>query len=133
MWQAETLGDLQKIVSELIPKIQHKIIFFEAEMGAGKTTLIREMANQLGCTSRVNSPTYTLVNEYETPSGLIYHFDLYRITSIEEAMDLGWEMYEDSGNNCWVEWPDFIKNLVSSSYHTIQITKQNEKRIIKLD
>lgn len=85
---------------------------FEGEMGAGKTTFIQALCRCLGVVSPVQSPTFALVNEYETTTGdVVYHFDFYRIKSEIEALDLGVEEYFDSGHFCFVEWPSKIPNL----------------------
>jgi tRNA threonylcarbamoyladenosine biosynthesis protein TsaE len=90
---------------------------FEGEMGVGKTTFIQALCRRLGVESRVQSPTFALVNEYETASGEpVYHFDFYRIKSETEALDLGVEEYFDSGHFCFVEWPSKIPNLWPESY-----------------
>jgi tRNA threonylcarbamoyladenosine biosynthesis protein TsaE len=89
------------------------IVAFYGEMGAGKTTLIRELCGQLGVTDEVNSPTFSIVNEYRTASGeTIYHFDFYRVDRPEEALDFGVEEYFYSGNRCLVEWPEKIESLL---------------------
>ncbi|MCY7351315.1 MAG: tRNA (adenosine(37)-N6)-threonylcarbamoyltransferase complex ATPase subunit type 1 TsaE [Cytophagaceae bacterium] len=85
---------------------------FEGDMGAGKTTFIKALCRRLGVVNLVQSPTFSLVNEYETEMGeTVYHFDFYRIKSETEALDMGIEEYFDSGNYCFVEWPSKIENL----------------------
>ena len=108
-----TLNQLPEIAHELIKKGNGKILLFYGAMGAGKTMLIKELVKQLDSDDVVASPTFSLVNEYQTQNGeLIYHFDFYRIKIEEEAMDMGVEEYFSSGNRCLVEWPDKIKNLL---------------------
>ena len=80
-----TLKDLPDIANKIVSNIKEKIVLFEAEMGVGKTTLIKEICKHLGVESVISSPTYSLVNEYESRDGLIYHFDFYRINDEEEA------------------------------------------------
>ena len=83
------------------------VIAFYGSMGAGKTTLIKNLCHQMGVTDEVNSPTFAIVNEYVTEAGeSVYHFDFYRIKKIEEAYDIGYENYFYSGNLCLIEWPD---------------------------
>lgn len=86
-------------------------------MGAGKTTLIKEICLQLGVQENVSSPTFALVNEYEADKGkLIYHFDFYRINHEREALDIGAPEYFDSGRLCLIEWPSMIPNLLPEHY-----------------
>jgi tRNA threonylcarbamoyladenosine biosynthesis protein TsaE len=93
-------------------------------MGAGKTTLIKAIARQLGVTNMTSSPTFSLVNEYETADGrILYHFDLYRLNSEEEAYDMGIDEYFYSGNLCLIEWPEKTPNLIPLD-HTIVTLKQ---------
>lgn len=124
------LEDLPKIVAEILPEIKHNVILFQGEMGAGKTTFIKELLLQMGSTDTVSSPTYALVNEYETPDSKVFHFDFYRIQHIEEAYDIGWEEYVDSGNLCLVEWSERISSLVPENYHTLEIYNQDNVRTI---
>lgn len=125
-----SIHELPKLAQEIISKLQHKIILFEGEMGAGKTTFIKTFVNELGSKDEVSSPTFSIVNEYETISGKVFHFDLYRIKSEEEAMDFGVEEYLDSGNYCFIEWPDKIENLISGPHHTVKIIAQENQRTI---
>jgi tRNA threonylcarbamoyladenosine biosynthesis protein TsaE len=85
---------------------------FYGEMGAGKTTLIKQVVKKLGSDDSVSSPTFSLVNEYETSSGPLYHFDFYRINHLNEVYDLGYEEYFFSGNICLVEWPQRVEALL---------------------
>lgn len=95
---------------------------FDGEMGAGKTTLIQSLCKALQVVSITSSPTFSIVNEYETEDGgLIYHFDFYRIKNEEEALDIGIEEYFDSGYFCFVEWPDKVASLWPNEYICLQI------------
>ncbi len=106
---------------------QHSIICFYGEMGAGKTTLIKLIAQQLGVQQPVTSPTYSLVNEYSTAKGsTVYHFDFYRINSITEAYDMGLEEYVYSGNICLIEWPQNVAELLPTHLQ-VHITKTGEE------
>ncbi|MCB0509803.1 MAG: tRNA (adenosine(37)-N6)-threonylcarbamoyltransferase complex ATPase subunit type 1 TsaE, partial [Bacteroidetes bacterium] len=104
-----------------------KIFLFIGEMGAGKTTLIKEFCWSLGVEEDVSSPTYALVNEYSSKQGTIYHFDLFRLKSTEEALDIGLENYIDSGNICLIEWPQHAFNLLDEAIK-IEIEKIDTKR-----
>lgn len=99
------------------------ILAFYGEMGAGKTTLIREICSQTGVTDAVNSPTFSIVNEYETGEGRrIYHFDFYRINRTEEALDFGCEEYFDSGCLCLLEWPERVEAILPPDVCKITIS-----------
>lgn len=99
------------------------IILFEGPMGAGKTTLIKELCRQLGVEENVSSPTFALVNEYEGRGGkLIYHFDFYRINQEREALDIGAPEYFESGSLCLIEWPSMIPSLLPEHYLLVEIT-----------
>ncbi len=87
-----------------------RVYLFYGEMGAGKTTLIKVLCQQLGVEGNTSSPTFAIVNEYQGNSGAIYHFDLYRLQKAEEAYDLGYEEYLWSGQYCFVEWPEKAEN-----------------------
>lgn len=98
------------------------IIAFYGAMGAGKTTLIKNLCHRMGVTDEVNSPTFAIVNEYITEEGeSVYHFDFYRIKKIEEAYDIGFENYFDSGNLCLIEWPEMIEPLMPEKYIRVEI------------
>ena len=98
------------------------IIAFYGAMGAGKTTLIKNLCHRMGVTDEVNSPTFAIVNEYVTEEGEpVYHFDFYRIKKIEEAYDIGFENYFDSGNLCLIEWPEMIEPLMPEKYIRVEI------------
>ena len=127
---AKSLKDLTGISAEICAQIQHKIILFEGEMGAGKTTFIKEILRQMGTSDEPSSPTFSIVNEYHTKVGRVYHFDFYRIKSEEEAMDFGVEEYLDSGNFCFIEWPDKIESLIPKPHHIVNIMAKNSERII---
>jgi tRNA threonylcarbamoyladenosine biosynthesis protein TsaE len=114
------LADLPLVASAIINLTEtHKIVAFYGQMGAGKTTLIKQICLQLGVIQDVSSPTFALVNEYETRNqNTLYHFDFYRIKNIEEVYDIGYEDYFYSSNLCLMEWPENIEPLL-----------QNEKTI----
>jgi len=90
----------------LSPKLAGRnIIALEGDLGAGKTTFVKTIVSQLGSTDPVTSPTFSIVQEYESPSGMVFHFDLYRIESLEEALALDFESYLDTARMTLVEWP----------------------------
>jgi tRNA threonylcarbamoyladenosine biosynthesis protein TsaE len=113
-----SLSELPYIASQIIEFGEsYNIWLFEGQMGAGKTTLIKEICKQFGVEESVNSPTYSLVNEYATKAKkIIFHFDFYRLKNETEALDYGLEEYFDSGNLCLCEWPSMIPNLWPNQY-----------------
>lgn len=129
-----SLEELPKIANEVIQFSAHKILLFYGQMGVGKTTLIKEICKQLGVQDNISSPTFSLVNEYQTAKGeLVYHFDFYRIEDEEEAYDMGIEDYLYSNNWCLVEWPENVKNLLPLESVEIHIsTLENGQRNIQL-
>ncbi|RDC64278.1 tRNA (adenosine(37)-N6)-threonylcarbamoyltransferase complex ATPase subunit type 1 TsaE [Adhaeribacter pallidiroseus] len=114
----QSKADLPGAAAELIRFAATQTVWlFEGDMAAGKTTFIKAIGAVKGVTDAVSSPTYSLVNEYETTQGeKLYHFDFYRINSEEEALDMGVLDYLDSGNICMVEWPSKIKSLLPETY-----------------
>ena len=99
-----------------------KVIAFHGEMGAGKTTFIKELAKVLGVSDTTSSPTFSLVNEYLADNGdFIYHFDVYRLKDENEALDMGIEEYLYSGNWCFIEWAEKIPNLIPKNHTVITI------------
>ncbi len=105
-----------------------KVFLLDAPMGAGKTTFIKELCRQLGSEDNFSSPSFSIVNEYNSPSGKLYHFDLFRIRNSEELFDLGVEEYLDSGNYCFVEWPETIVPLLREQFLKISIKTQENCR-----
>ena len=113
---------------------RHRVVAFYGAMGAGKTTLIREIATLRGVGSGVASPTFALINQYVTPDGeRINHFDFYRINKIEEAFDLGYEEYFYGGDICLIEWPEKIEQLLPEDVLKVQIeVTGNDSRVITI-
>jgi len=108
-----TLEQLPEIARHIIDKCKNRTLLFYGSMGVGKTTLIKEIVRQLEVDDVVSSPTFSLVNEYETRKGKnIYHFDFYRINNEEEALDIGIEEYFYNNDWCLIEWPEKVKNLL---------------------
>ena len=110
----QTLNDLPATATEFIERVGHRKVFaFEAEMGSGKTTFILSLLKAMGIEDAEGSPTYSLVNNYTSEMfGKIYHFDLYRIEDEFEALDIGIEEMLYSGDVCFIEWPEKIRNLL---------------------
>ncbi|GAB2701787.1 tRNA (adenosine(37)-N6)-threonylcarbamoyltransferase complex ATPase subunit type 1 TsaE [Mucilaginibacter koreensis] len=101
---------------------QQKVFLFYGEMGAGKTTLIKELCRQLGVQEQASSPTFSIVNEYQGRERKVYHFDFYRLKNQTEALDMGYEEYFYSGDYCFVEWPEKIADLLPEHYTRISLT-----------
>ncbi|MCB0382257.1 MAG: tRNA (adenosine(37)-N6)-threonylcarbamoyltransferase complex ATPase subunit type 1 TsaE, partial [Psychroserpens sp.] len=103
------INELASVATELLDNLNCKIVLFHGEMGVGKTTLIKAMVKALGSEDEVTSPTYSIVNEYESSSGPIFHFDLYRISDEMEALNFGFEDYLNSDKNwLFIEWPEHV-------------------------
>lgn len=99
-----------------------KVYCFYGKMGAGKTTFIKAICEEMGVQETVNSPTFSIVNEYEAKDGeIIYHFDCYRINKVQEALDLGAEEYLYSGNYCFIEWPENIDAILPDNAVSVEI------------
>lgn len=124
--QVESEAQLEKAAEELLRFAGDRRVFlFEGEMGAGKTTFIKSICNVLGVEQLVSSPTFSIVNEYPSPGGLVYHFDFYRLKDETEAFDLGYEDYFYSGNYCFVEWPSRVRNLWPDNSVMVDIRFRN--------
>lgn len=130
------LDDLPDVARQIIAAAWDKKVWvFHGEMGAGKTTLIKAIASAFEIEDIVQSPTFSLVNEYSNKQGAtFYHFDFYRIADEEEAMQIGVEEYLDSGHYCWLEWASLIPNLLPDALLMIKISlNQSGHRIIALE
>ncbi len=112
----------------------HKVWLFNGDMGAGKTTMIQAICQAKGVVDAVTSPTYTVIREYRDLSGEeYYHFDFYRLKDLKEALDIGCDEYFDSGNYCFIEWPDLVAPILPEKYITINIQVQpDHDRLIKV-
>ncbi len=123
-----TLNDIQVVARKMLSLAKHRTIVFQGDLGAGKTTLIKAIVKELGYEDYVSSPTFSLLNEYQTKGGeSIYHMDLYRLKSENEAYDLGLEEILENESWKFIEWPDKINNLLSDRYHSAKIISTNEK------
>jgi tRNA threonylcarbamoyladenosine biosynthesis protein TsaE len=117
------LDEIHLAAKELLAQNPAKVILFNGEMGAGKTTFIKALAAELGVTETTASPTFSLVNEYLAGNGnLIYHFDVYRLKSEAEALDMGIDEYLYSGNWCFIEWAEKIPNLLPEVYSVVNLS-----------
>jgi tRNA threonylcarbamoyladenosine biosynthesis protein TsaE len=116
------LQNMKASAAELLKATNKRVWLFDGEMGSGKTTLIKSLGEQLGVKEVMSSPTFSIVNEYSTSDHqTIYHFDFYRLKSETEALDIGVEEYLDSGNYCFLEWPDKISSLLPADCFSVRI------------
>jgi tRNA threonylcarbamoyladenosine biosynthesis protein TsaE len=106
----------------------HKVFAFYGKMGAGKTTFIKAVCEELGVDDVITSPTFAIVNEYQPASSpiSIYHFDFYRIKKLEEVYDMGYEDYFYSGSLCFIEWPELIEELLPDDAVRVDIIEQSD-------
>lgn len=133
--EVPTLASLPEAATAIWDFVKEEnILLFEGEMAAGKTTLIKELCRQAGVTEPVSSPTYALVNEYESNRGeVFYHFDFYRLNQPQEALQMGATDYFYSGKTCLIEWPGLVQDFLPDHYVLVTITKgAGEARTITL-
>jgi tRNA threonylcarbamoyladenosine biosynthesis protein TsaE len=129
-----SLDEIKQVAKKIILEKPHKVILFHGNMGVGKTTLIKALAKELGVTDATSSPTFSLVNEYQAEENQkVYHFDMYRLKSEIEALDMGIEDYLYSGNWCFIEWAEKIPNLLPDDFSTIILSQSVDgKRNLRL-
>ncbi len=132
------IHSLDKIADAAREFVQHigerRVFAFYGGMGAGKTTFIRAICEELGVTDAVTSPTFSIVNEYASAHAPVYHFDFYRINCLAEAMDLGFNDYAYSGNICLMEWPELIEELLPEDTVSVHIEPQEDgTRVVRID
>jgi len=130
----ENLDQIKDIAKKILSEysLERKFLFF-GDLGAGKTTLIKELSLQLGVLDTVSSPTFSIVNEYASEKyGKIYHFDFYRLKNEYEAFDLGCEEYFLSNNYCFVEWPEKVTSFLNENMLKINIIVKSNTRIIEI-
>ncbi len=124
-FKAEGLSDLPNIAKNLVESLGDRtIIAFNGKMGAGKTTFIKSICSFLNVEGVVNSPTFSIINQYETTDDeIIFHFDFYRLESYQEALDIGVYDYWESGNLCLLEWPERVGKLLPEECVYLEITE----------
>jgi len=128
------IEDWQTVVDQILPEFHHPILLLKGNLGAGKTTFTQFLLKNLESTDEVNSPTYSIVNEYNTPKGKVFHFDLYRLKNIEEVFDIGIEEYLDNAYLCIIEWPEvYEEELYGLKYHNMSIHNNGESREISFE
>jgi tRNA threonylcarbamoyladenosine biosynthesis protein TsaE len=117
-----SIDQLAAVAQQILDQNPNKVILFNGDMGVGKTTLIKQLCKTLGVEEATSSPTFSLVNEYQTAKNqIVYHFDFYRLNQESEALDMGVEDYLYSGNWCFIEWSEKIENLIPEQHSIITI------------
>ena len=120
----DSLDSIREAARTFISNIgERKVFAFYGNMGAGKTTFIKAVCEELGVEDVITSPTFAIVNEYQGAEGLIYHFDFYRIKKLEEVYDMGFEDYFYSGALCFIEWPELIEEVLPHDAAKVSITE----------
>ncbi len=131
-----TLDTIRQEAKAFVEKYlqETRVVAFYAKMGVGKTTFIKELCGVLGVTDPINSPTFAIVNEYNTQDGKqLYHFDFYRIKDIHEAVDFGAEDYFYSGNTCLIEWPELVEPMLPEDVLKVSLELlDNDERVLKI-
>lgn len=117
-----SLDEIENVARIIVAENPSKVVLFYGDMGAGKTTFIKQLAKELGVTEATSSPTFSLVNEYQSSNNqIVYHFDFYRLKNETEALDMGVDEYLYSGNWCFIEWAENIPNLIPDSHSVITL------------
>ena len=134
-FEINRFDDYNEVIENILDKNSSKIILFNGELGSGKTTLIQLICKKLKIKEKVLSPTFNLINEYKINKNLkVYHFDLYRIKSVQELIEIDFIDYIYSGNYCFVEWPMICEDLIDINFKEIFIDIISEdKRLIKIN
>jgi tRNA threonylcarbamoyladenosine biosynthesis protein TsaE len=134
--EIKDISAIQTVAKTFIQQVgDNKVFAFRGAMGAGKTTFIKAICEELGVKETVSSPTFAIINEYRAENeNAIYHFDFYRIKKIEEALDFGVEEYLYSGNFCFIEWAEKIETLLPENIVNVYIREtENGNRIVSTD
>ena len=129
------LDNINKASKLVIDNIKTTVVRIDGKMGAGKTKIISNICMQLGVKEVITSPTFSLLNTYQSSNGPIYHFDFYRLQNSNEALDIGIEEYLESGNVCFLEWAEKIENHLPLNYdhYILKVLNDNTRRIFSLN
>ncbi|MCR5471534.1 tRNA threonylcarbamoyladenosine biosynthesis protein TsaE [Prevotella communis] len=123
----QNIDTIRESAREFIQNIgERKVFAFYGKMGAGKTTFVKAICEELGVEDVITSPTFAIVNEYEAHDQSIFHFDFYRIKRLEEVYDMGYEDYFYSGALCFIEWPELIEDLLPEDAVKVTITENTD-------
>ena len=127
-----SLEEIAQAARQFVAAMGDRRVFaFYAPMGAGKTTFIKAVCEELGVTETVTSPTFAIVNEYQAAAGTpVYHFDFYRIKRLQEAIDMGCDDYFYSGHPCFIEWPEMVEPLLPEEAVRVTITQDGDARVV---
>jgi tRNA threonylcarbamoyladenosine biosynthesis protein TsaE len=118
-----SLDEIESLAEKLINQFEsYRIFCFEGNLGAGKTTLIETICRHLGSLDPLSSPTFSIINEYDSPNGVLYHMDWYRLKNEEEAIQIGIEDYLFSGHYCFIEWHKQAENLIPKPFVHVCLT-----------
>lgn len=127
IYHSNSYNETQNIASEFAKKLSPgDIITLDGDLGAGKTAFTGGLALGLGIQGHVTSPTFTIVNEYRSGKMPLFHFDVYRLSSMDDLYDIGWDDYISQGGVCVVEWADIIRDGLDMTYYEVRITKTGE-------
>ncbi len=130
-FQIQQIDDWDNVVETILPELTKPILILKGNLGAGKTTFTQHLMKALGSQDEISSPTYSIVNEYNSAKGKVFHFDLYRLKNIEEAFDFGIEEYLDNAFLCIIEWPEIYESeLLPEEHHEMTIENTGEHRKI---
>lgn len=126
------LNQLSAVSDDVKKNINKNIVLISGDMGAGKTTLIKEILKSMNVIDNISSPTFSIINEYNTSKeDIIYHMDLYRIKSMDELEGIGLFEYLESGNLCMIEWGEMIEEIIESEFNKFVISNEGQSRIIE--
>tara|TARA_B100000579_G_C22842904_1_gene862623 strand:+ start:3195 stop:3608 length:414 start_codon:yes stop_codon:yes gene_type:complete len=125
--------DLLGVSSFILSSFSNRVFAITGNLGSGKTTLIKNFCAYLGVKDLVSSPTFPIINEYICNSGeKIFHFDFYRLNTIQEALDIGSELYLNSGSYCFIEWPELIIPLLDEQVLFLNLQIESKKRVLTI-
>ena len=128
------LQQIDSVASDILKQLESKVVVFNGDMGAGKTTFIKALLKAMQSEDVVTSPTFSIVNEYLTKDQeKIYHFDFYRIKNESEAYDIGYEEYFSTSAYCFIEWSEKIPNLIDDTMVKVLMSFEDKKRVIQVN